>query len=260
VVEAVRLLWKLTEDITVQLALVHRGAELDIVQRDGRRRDEFTRQLLSGTLSGADLTRYAAAYGLRLGERYCAVRARPAGDGGLSDLRRAIETTGATDGQQCFVGIMDGEVAGVVATTPVAPGLDAVIALGPPVHLESMASSYAAASRVLDVSRRFGMAGVFSLVDLATRAVVVDESDLGDLLVERYLEPLSGVADFRPVIEETLRVYLARGLSLKSAARQLGVHPNSLRYRLKRFEELTGTRLNDTEILFRVWWALERSA
>jgi DNA-binding PucR family transcriptional regulator len=33
-----------------------------------------------------------------------------------------------------------------------------------------------------------------------------------------------------------------------------------VRYRIARFEELTGASLADTEVLLEVWWALELSA
>jgi DNA-binding PucR family transcriptional regulator len=40
----------------------------------------------------------------------------------------------------------------------------------------------------------------------------------------------------------------------------LAVHPNTLRYRLRRFEEMTNASLRRTEDLFETWWALERLA
>jgi DNA-binding PucR family transcriptional regulator len=36
------------------------------------------------------------------------------------------------------------------------------------------------------------------------------------------------------------------------------VHPNTLRHRLRRFEETTGTTLRDPRHLVELWWALER--
>jgi hypothetical protein len=42
------------------------------------------------------------------------------------------------------------------------------------------------------------------------------------------------------------------------AAERLFVHPNTVRYRLRRYEELTGVDLRETEDAFRVWWALHR--
>ncbi|WP_198528225.1 helix-turn-helix domain-containing protein, partial [Mycobacteroides abscessus] len=49
-------------------------------------------------------------------------------------------------------------------------------------------------------------------------------------------------------------------LHVERTATKLFVHQNTVRYRIARFEELTGTSLGDTEVLLEVWWALELSA
>jgi DNA-binding PucR family transcriptional regulator len=103
------------------------------------------------------------------------------------------------------------------------------------------------------------MTGTHTLIDVAAQAAVADESEIGDLLVDRYLQPLSTVPDLRDAMEETLRIFFANGLSLKRTAQMLRIHPNTVRYRLRRFEEITEADLADTEVLFRVWWAVERA-
>jgi hypothetical protein len=259
VLEATQLLWGLAEDITVQLAVVHRDAELTIARRDERQRAEFLRHLLLGSLNGPELHRHAAAYGLQLGQVYHAIRARPSGDTTLSDLRRAVEQAGGSAGRHALVGILEGDVAGVVSRHPGALALDALIGVGPPAGLAAMEPSYATASRIVEVAECFRMTGTHTLADVSIRAAVADEAEVGDLLLERYLEPLDTGGDFGAVLAETLRAYLANGLRLKQTARVLNVHANTLRYRVRRFEELTGTELGDTETLFQVWWALEWS-
>jgi putative transposase len=139
----------------------------------------------------------------------------------------------------------------------ITPG--AMIGVGPPAHLGAMEPSYAAASRILDVGLRFSMTGMHTLIDVAAQAAVADEPEIGDLLVERYLKPLSALPDLRDLMEETLKIFFANGLSLKRTAQVLRIHPNTVRYRLRRFEEITEADLADTEVLFRVWWAVERA-
>lgn len=56
-------------------------------------------------------------------------------------------------------------------------------------------------------------------------------------LVERIVMPL---ADASGALMETLETYLEVGGVLESCARQLYVHPNTVRYRLRRIAELTG--------------------
>ena len=57
------------------------------------------------------------------------------------------------------------------------------------------------------------------------------------MLVERIVTPLRG-AD--PSLEETLRAYLDSGGHVEACARELYVHPNTVRYRLKRVAQITG--------------------
>lgn len=55
----------------------------------------------------------------------------------------------------------------------------------------------------------------------------------------------------------SLRCYLERERSLREAAALLFVHPNSLAYRLRRIEEITGRRLASIEAQTELWIALE---
>jgi DNA-binding PucR family transcriptional regulator len=40
----------------------------------------------------------------------------------------------------------------------------------------------------------------------------------------------------------------------------LFVHPNTIRYRIGRFEEITGANLRNPRSALEVWWALQRDA
>jgi purine catabolism regulator len=54
----------------------------------------------------------------------------------------------------------------------------------------------------------------------------------------------------------SVRVWLERDRRTAEAARTLGVHPNTLTYRLRKFTELTGQDLGSTTGLSEVWLAL----
>ena len=56
----------------------------------------------------------------------------------------------------------------------------------------------------------------------------------------------------------TLRTWFDEGMRVEDAARALHVHPNTLRHRLRRFEETTGATLRKPSDLVELWWALER--
>ena len=72
--------------------------------------------------------------------------------------------------------------------------------------------------------------------------LLAERSLAGDMLakqtlIERIYRPLSANS---PELLETLTAYLETGRSLESTARELFVHPNTVRYRLKRISEIIG--------------------
>jgi hypothetical protein len=69
---------------------------------------------------------------------------------------------------------------------------------------------------------------------LAERALDGDE-DARAQLIENVYKPLAGT----PLLD-TLATYLEQGTSLEATARLLFVHPNTVRYRLRKITELTG--------------------
>ncbi|MEU7828431.1 MULTISPECIES: helix-turn-helix domain-containing protein [unclassified Nonomuraea] len=69
---------------------------------------------------------------------------------------------------------------------------------------------------------------------LAERALDGDD-DAREQLIESVYLPLAGT----PLLD-TLATYLEQGTSLEATARLLFVHPNTVRYRLKKITELTG--------------------
>jgi DNA-binding PucR family transcriptional regulator len=88
------------------------------------------------------------------------------------------------------------------------------------------------------------------------RSAIATDEDLNEALRRRYLFPLD-VSTRAEEITTSLRAYFTAGRHVDQAAAELSVHPNTLRYRLVRFEELTGTRLRDPLVALEVWWALE---
>lgn len=79
-----------------------------------------------------------------------------------------------------------------------------------------------------------------ALVDSSTlvaERVIAGDPRAAEWLRRNVCAPLQGSAS--PMIE-TLDAYLGHGASLEPAARALFVHPNTVRYRLRRIAELTG--------------------
>ncbi len=87
---------------------------------------------------------------------------------------------------------------------------------------------------------------------LPERALDGDESARATL-IETIYEPLrSGGA----ALLDTVMTYLEQGNSLEATARLLFVHPNTVRYRLRRVSELTGITPGDGRGGFELWTAV----
>lgn len=256
--EATQIVWTLAEDLTVALSSAHRDAELAIARNDEHQRAEFLRQLLRGSLSSADLYHRAPAYALEESRLYRALRGRPGRDGSLEELLRALEQAVRAQDGPVLLGVLDGDAVGVTSSVPNLKDTSATVGLGAAASLGALEPSYATASRVLEVATHFSMTGVLELADVSLRAAVVSETEIGDLLTARHLAALGIEEGFADVVKETLRVFLANGMQIKRSAQRLDIHPNTLRYRLRRYEELTGGDLTDTGAVLELWWALER--
>ena len=255
--EVASLVWDGTDLLMVAAARAHRLADLELERQHEEERRSFLRALLLGSITPADLQRRAAQFGLPLDTPIVPFRARTLGGMPLHRLEAAIleGTTAAAPG---LTALLEGTLLGVLPSTPTLPDLAAVVGVGPPVPLGEAKASFQHATRALETAAAFELHGVYRVEDLPLRALVASEPYIGDSLVARYLEPLDGMGQFGPAVEQTLRSFFERGMRVEETARALDVHPNTLRHRLRRFEEVTATDLSRTEELFRIWWALER--
>lgn len=258
--EMVQLLWALADAVGLRLAMVHREAEVELARHDERQRADFLRGLVFGSLGPSEVRRLGPAYQLGPDLRYVALRGRPRPGTTTAELQRAISASARDTGHAAFVDVLDGDVVGVALRPPQLGACAATVGVGPAVDLTALEPSFATASRVLEVAERFGHQGVFRLEDLSLRVAVAAEDELGELLVRRYLEPLSQAGGRGEAIRETVAAFVEHRLNIKATALALHIHENTVRYRLDRFEELVGARLEDLPAAFEVWWALQRSA
>lgn len=155
-----------------------------------------------------------------------------------------------------MVTTVDGDAAGLLAVRPATLCRNLVVGLGAAVTAPGLAEEFTAASRAVQTAVAFGMTGVFTCDELGLRAAVTQTPLLGERLVRQRLAPLHERGDDGAQLEEGVAAYLEHGLRLEAAARTLFVHPNTLRNRLRRFEEVSGTNLRDPADLAEVWWAL----
>lgn len=116
--------------------------------------------------------------------------------------------------------------------------------------------SHASASEALAAAIAFERTGVHEMETLALEIAVLDDR-VGGALERRCLSALDALGEKGDVIEATLRAFLATGQRFERAAGELGVHPNTLRHRIARYEELTGLDLRRTHDLVAIWTALQ---
>jgi hypothetical protein len=234
-------LWRWADAVMDVVAAAHREVELEHAREEQQRRDAFVFALLTGTLGPDELRRESATFGLDPEREYVPFRARGAS-------HRAALALGTM-----FIAL-DHDIAGIAPEVPKPPP-GVTVGFAAAVRLDALPTGFAHASRALQTALAFGEQGAFSLADLSIRPAILADEALGDAFAERHLAPLAGLG---MELEDTLRTYLAQGMRIEDTARALHVHANTLRHRLKRFEEATGTSLRDPRAVVELWWALER--
>lgn len=160
------------------------------------------------------------------------------------DLRRAARRAS----QDCLVGIQGDRIVVILggpddlasAATGLVPrfGPGAVV-IGPPNEgLEGAASSVQAALAGLSAAPAWPAAPrPVDADELLPERVLVGDPTARATLVRAAYEPIAAASGS---LLETLTAYLANGRSLEAAARGLYVHPNTVRYRLRKVVDVTG--------------------
>ena len=129
----------------------------------------------------------------------------------------------------------------IVVGPPVADLKSAVVSAGAALAGLRAAAAWPEAPRPVDAADL-----------LPERALDGDDSARAEL-IEFVYEPLLGGG---PALLDTVTTYLEQGSSLEATARLLFVHPNTVRYRLRRVSELTGLMPSNGRDAFALWLAL----
>ncbi|MBB5787324.1 helix-turn-helix domain-containing protein [Jiangella mangrovi] len=131
-------------------------------------------------------------------------------------------------------------ISDMLARAAVRPGVAAgtVIGLGEPRdRLGETAASCREAVAALEAGRRAGLDRVVVPFDQVIADVMLIDNPLdARRLAARALEPLAGHGQ----LVDTVRAYLATGLSVRRTAERLAVHENTVSYRLRRVASLLG--------------------
>lgn len=237
----------------------HRQTELELSRQEHHARANFIRDLFYGALIGSQLSARAETFGLDTTQKYHAVRARPSETMQARHIERYLGTWDAGQLRTGLASLIDGDMCGVVRALPSAeaPGTFGVSA---PVALHEMGPAFRHATRALETALVVGRPGVWDLTSLGLLPAVAGDHDVGDALIARYVLPLEALGTSGRTVLETVERYIVNDRRLESTGQELHVHPNTVRYRISRFEQETRSSLRGNVTLFEVWWALQRRA
>jgi hypothetical protein len=214
-------------------------------------------RLLRHLLLGEDPTGdNAEAFGLSPAGRYHCVVSNAADPARVRAMEQVFARCGGV------LAPVGGRLSGLTPRLPAASGVDcaALTVTTPPVRLNRAAEAYRLAVTALCAPHIDAPAGMRSVVDLAGPTVIAAQPLLAGFLSESLLGALDPADDFHRDLVFTALTYLDQGQRLDLTAGSLHLHPNTVRYRMRRLQELTafggpGTHLTVLETM-RWWWAL----
>jgi hypothetical protein len=137
------------------------------------------------------------------------------------------------------------------------PGM--LVVTTPAVRLEQAPDAYRLGLTALTAGLASGATGVHTVTDLAGETALAAQPLLAAFLSDDLLADLDPAEPFHHDLVSTALDFLDRGQRLDRTASALHLHPNTVRYRLRRLRELTGFSdagaFSVTETV-RWWWAL----
>jgi PucR C-terminal helix-turn-helix domain len=235
----------------------HRAADINRWHDEERRRSSFVAALLKGSGSSNEVNQDADEWHLDLDIEYIAFRSHLHEPYSRRDIESELGLTSEVGmKRRGLAAVIDDDLCGFVASIPKAP-LTFAIGFGVPTSLAQLSRSFRAATRALATGIAFGDRSNCQFEKLGLRPAVVADAEVSDVLIRRWIEPVLHDGRSGLTILATVGAYLSHGLRNDVTAAAEFIHHNTLRYRLDRFEQLSGADLRDTETLFEVWWALQ---
>lgn len=250
-----RHIWNYADPMISVAIQAYRAKELEQAVADTQGRTALVHAVLLSP-PGTPIDPMLAAH-LDPNASYVAIRAR-AESGNVRQLLLDLQQPGTLEG--AAVTPHEGDVIGYALRRPAFPAPDGVIiGIGPSGPLAALPHSFAIATRVVETAQAFGIDGVRSIDQLALQAVARTEDVLGEHLVARFVEPCEPSTAAGEELLDTIRAVLRHDLSVDQAAAAMWVHPNTVRNRVRRYEQLTGSSLRSVDDLVAMRLALLRA-
>ncbi|MDW5593217.1 helix-turn-helix domain-containing protein [Conexibacter stalactiti] len=234
--------------------------EAETLRLELARRDRLVSLLLSDRPSGADqlaAAAGAAAWTLpaRVRVAVAALPADPPPGSGLAGPARVLTAT-VDGGRRALVVADDEECERWLLRAARAQQLEAPLAVGPAVAPAHAARSLRRATALLEQAPA-SVDGVLRCDDHEIDLLLGAAPELARAIVARRLDAFEALpAAQRERLLETLRGWLAHPARPQAIADELGVHVQTVRYRLRQLRDLLGDALDDPEARFELSVAL----
>ena len=133
------------------------------------------------------------------------------------------------------------------------------VAVGSPGHgVDGFRRSHGEALLTRRVAERSGAGGITHYADVSFEALMTHDLDEARRFVAEELGALAAGDDATRRLSSTLSVFLEEGSSFVRAGRRLGVHENTVTYRVRRAEDVLGHRVTERQLELRAALRLAR--
>jgi len=250
--------FRLVDDLSTATIAGYVDEQAQSATERERLREELAERLLSDRADTAAVGAAARAAGWPLPAQAAVVLLREGDELGRDALARMTPA--------CLVS-RRGPLTAAVLPDPAAPGARARLlrtlrgttaVIGPTVPLERLPESVRVAEAAVQTLDRPPAGGdPLVAVDHLDAIIVHRDRGLLDALRTEELRPLEAAAPgSRAALRETLRSWLVHMGNRRAVSEELGVHPQTVRYRLGRLHELFGEALEDPATRLRLLLAL----
>lgn len=260
-------IWAVSDDLSSAVTEAYREALADKARRDGQVRAAMVGGLLDGDLAVAErLLESATMLGFDRDAEFVVVSAECSTPGveGLPDIEHALRRHNLTSVWRLDRDHQDGlvELRFGFGTTHLADALaelaNARVGVSAPFHGLGEAPEARRQARLASSAAAPASRDVVRFDEQPLAVLLAGAPDQATLLAGTVLGPVLALpADDREVLLTTAHTWLAHDGSTSVAARELHLHRNTVRYRLRRLEDLTGRDLAKPLDAAEVFIALE---